>query len=109
MSIFIVFRPRPTFSLSIRTNDSDDLYVYPVRPIALMDSSPFFLHSEYPAIAQQDLVVSFPTMLAMSGGRIRSIYDIEMRAYLIETSSSGKSSSSRRRILVRSEQVLFVK
>lgn len=63
-----------------------------LKSTAFLDSTPVFLMSRFPrGEAEQDIVVSFPTLLRMSNGSIPTMEDVKMSALLFKLDDSAST------------------
>ena len=63
-----------------------------MSPYAFLDTAPGFRFSKFPAVRNQDSVVSFPTFLRLSDGRIKSVQDIPLQNFLLDLSPASSEA-----------------
>lgn len=55
-----------------------------LQPLAFLDSSPVFKFSKFPSILSQDSIVSFPTYVRLSQGKLKSVSEVPLKHFLIQ-------------------------
>lgn len=73
------------------TNNS--LNIRRMKPLALLDSAPKFAFSRFPTTRNQDVLVSFPTLVRISQGLIRSVDDLRMDSIYFKIKSGASEAT----------------
>lgn len=63
--------------------------------MAVLDSSPRFLFSQYPQFRLQDMAVGIPTLVSMSAGFVRSVDDMALNEVMIRLRDDVDADSVR--------------
>lgn len=71
-----------------------------LKPMAFLDSAPFFTFSKFPSVSSQSALVSFTTYVRLSRGAVQSVEDIPMRMFLIKL-VDGASDADKDRIMAK--------